>query len=501
MEPSGATDLAALAGALGTALALVAAQRALVLLGFAVLAAGETALGLLLLTAEEREALLSAGAGLLLFVAAAVLGLAAALVRFPSAVPVVVLLAAPFRVPVEVGDERVFLLLPLYGVLTAAVLAVVYRAARGERLSAPPKALAVPVAAFAALAGVSMLWAEDVRRASIDLVFFFFPFAALFAVVARAPLPRSVHAALAATVVALAAVFSVVGITQLWTGDLFFARDIEVANAYTSYDRVTSVFHDPSIYGRHLALAIVVLVVLLWFARVHGPIAAALIALLWAGLFVSYSQSSMVALFVAVLAVSLLAADRRSRRVLVVGAACFALVSVGLVVTMARDDSLRRVTSGRSDLVANTAAVVASHPAVGVGIGGEERASRAEAEERGTLGKASHTTPLTVAAELGAVGIAAYLLFLFAAGRALARIRAREPVLATGLAGILLVLVVHSLFYSGFFEDPLMWESLAVAGAALAAPAAVRERLPLAPWARPSRPRPAVADERPPARA
>ena len=221
---------------------------------------------------------------------------------------------------------------------------------------------------------------------------------ALFGVLARTTLTSWTRAGLAWTLLALASLFAVVGLSQLHTHDMYFAPDVEVANAYTTFTRVTSLFHDPSIYGRHLAVAIAVTVVLLWFKRVRLAVAIPLIAFIWAGLFVSYSQSSMFALFVTVLVVSLLAADRRSRRILVSAAAVAAVAATVVVGVFAWNHSLRDITSGRSDLVANTARVVAAHPIVGVGIGGEARASREEGKKHGTLAKPSHTTPLTVAA-------------------------------------------------------------------------------------------------------
>ena len=52
---------------------------------------------------------------------------------------------------------------------------------------------------------------------------------------------------------------------------------------------------------------------------------------------------------------------------------------------------------------------------------------------------------------------------------ALFRLAAHDRPLAFALGATLLVLFVHSLFYSGFFEDPLMWGSVALAAAGLAA--------------------------------
>ena len=44
-----------------------------------------------------------------------------------------------------------------------------------------------------------------------------------------------------------------------------------------------------------------------------------------------------------------------------------------------------------------------------------------------------------------------------------------DRVFGVGLAAVLLVLVVHSLLYAGFFEDPLTWGVLALVAAGLAA--------------------------------
>jgi len=471
MEPSPGVDVAAVTGGLAAALVVLAPRRSLLVLGIVAFAAAETALGLLLLSDAER-ATLTSSAGRPELLAPAVLALAAlavAFVRWPGAVPVALLAAAPFRVPVDVGDERVYLLLPLYGVLAAALAALAYRALVEEDGPRPPLLLAAPTAFVAGLAALSMLWADDVRAAGIDLVFFYLPFAVLFGVVARTRAARWTNGALAVTLIALAAFFALVGLVQVRTGDLPFARDIEVANEYTAYTRVTSLFHDPSIYGRHLAIALSLVIVCLWLERIRVVAAVPVLALIWAGLFVSYSQSSLVALFVAVLVISLLAAEPRARRILVTVSVAATIATVTIVSVLAWNESLRRATSGRSDLVANTAYVIAANPVVGVGIGGEERANREEGEKRGLLPKPSHTTPLTVAAELGALGVIAYVAFLVAAGRGLLLLHRLDRGLALSLAAALIVLVVHSLFYSGFFEDPITWGSIGLAAGTLGA--------------------------------
>ena len=69
------------------------------------------------------------------------------------------------------------------------------------------------------------------------------------------------------TLVALGTLFAAVGIWQAHTRTLFFGRDVEVANAYTSFFRVTSLFKDPSLYGRYLVVPIAVLLVAILVRR------------------------------------------------------------------------------------------------------------------------------------------------------------------------------------------------------------------------------------------
>ena len=83
------------------------------------------------------------------------------------------------------------------------------------------------------------------------------------------------------------------------------------SNANTDYFRVTSLFGDPSLYGRHVVLGIGVALTLLATRRWRTWPLIALIVLMWAGLLFSYSQSSMIALLVVTLALA--AGDRRRR--------------------------------------------------------------------------------------------------------------------------------------------------------------------------------------------
>ncbi|MCC6224095.1 MAG: O-antigen ligase family protein [Thermoleophilia bacterium] len=469
MEHADVASGAAIAGAAGVALLLMRRERGPLLAGLALLAGGMGGLAYALVPGGDLRALVDSPAriGAVCVLGVALVGLAVLLARLPALVPVCALAAAPFRVPVTIGEQEAFLLVPLYAVLAAAALAFLVRVLRGGELRPLPRPLAWPAAAFVGLSALSLLWAGDPRSGSIQLLFFLLPFGALLAVVARAPAAAWWSRSLAATLVVLACAFAVIGISQLWTERLYFARDLEVANAYTTYFRTTSLFADSSIYARQLVLAIVVLVVALWLARIRLALALALLALLWTGLFFSYSQSAMVALVVSTLAVSFVAADRTSRRALAAGALAVALAAGAFVGVVVRDQPLDRLTSGRSPLVAGTWNVFVDHPLVGVGVGSQPQASQERSGVKDRDKYASHTTPLTVAAELGVLGLAAHVAFLAGAARLLVTAFRRVPALGLGLGAVFLLLVAHSLFYSGFFEDPLTWGVLAVAAAVL----------------------------------
>jgi putative inorganic carbon (HCO3(-)) transporter len=481
MRHESLAQIAALVGAAGSALVLVPRpRRAALIAGFAALTAAEAMLAVALLPSHDLERLTSATGAAAVF-AAAVVAIAGgwALARYPDAVPVVILLAAPFRLPVDLGSQHAFLLLPLYVVLAAASLALLVRAVRGEDLVAVPMWIAAPAAALIGWMALSLLWAQDPEQGSILLLFFVFPFAALLAVVARSPFAEWLPRALAACVVGLALIFAVIGLYQAWTHTLVFAQDLRVANAYTTYFRVTSLFKDPSIYGRQLVLALSLLVVLLWICRVRLAIALPAAAVIFAGLYFSYSQSSLVVLFVTVLVATVVLADRWSRTFVAAIAISVALAAGAVALASARQDGLGRATAGRSRLLSVTTTVIRNHPVVGVGIGSQPLASKREAETRRRATKnASHTTPLTVFAELGVVGFLLYLAFLAGAVRLLWEAIRLERAVGLGLATGFLVLFLHSLFYSGFFEEPAMWGILGVAAMVVAVPKTTEVQVP-----------------------
>jgi O-antigen ligase len=491
MEHADTAQLAAVGGALGAVLVLLPGGRAarpLLLLGLALLAVVELALAWALGGGLLDRLSGATGIAALVVGVAAVLAAGAALVRWPAVVPLAVLVAAPLRPPLSFDSSSTFLvqiandgrlgrLLPLYFVLAAASVALAWRGLRGDDLRALPRTIALPAAAFFAFACCSLLWADDVEAGTNLLLFFTLPFVALLTTVARAHYPAWTPRWLAGTALAMGVIFAAVGLWQAATHELFFyAPNLAASNANTDYFRVTSLFGDPSLYGRHVMLAIAVALTLLATRRWRTWPLIGLVVVMWAGLLFSYSQSSMTALLVVTLALAVVTGDGRIRRAVALLAAAALLATCAYVAVQVADGkSLNRITSDRTERVQDATRVIEDHPIVGVGIGGQPRASRRIAHsDRPTQNFVSHTTPLTVFAELGVIGLLLYAWLLGAAAVLIWRVTRLDQALGLALGTALLGLFVHALFYSGFLEDPLTWLVIGIAAAYSAMPIAAK---------------------------
>src|SRR5262249_5933811 len=260
---------------------------------------------------------------------------------------------APFRIPVNLGSQHAFLLLPFYGVLAAGVLAFCWGLARAQP-RAISRFLAWPVAGFIALSAVSLLWSRDIQQGTIELGFSLFPLSALFAIVARSPFPSWLPRALGATLVGLTVVFALIGLYERATHTLLYAPTLEVENTFTSYFRVSSVFKDPSLFGRYLALGIAVTTAAYLLGRLRLGVAVAVVAVEYAAPWFSYPEASRVTIFVVVTGLALVIGSRGMRRIVLAVAAATVLAAAGAVTIHARKDSARKFTSDRSRLVAVT---------------------------------------------------------------------------------------------------------------------------------------------------
>lgn len=476
--------LAAVFGALSAPLLLVTGRRYAVLAGLATLALAEA----ILAASDHGVSPARAALGLIGLIGVAVATIV--FVRRPELVPLAVLIAAPFRLPFDFGaNHRFFIgltsngqigrLLPLYAVLAAAAVALGWRLVR-EREDLPelPREIVVPLAALSSFAAASVLWSSADAAAQNLLQYFLLPFVLLVAVVARSPFPAWMPRALGIAAVALASFFAAVGLIEEATQRLlFYTPAVQIGNTYSSFFRVTSLFRDPSLYGRHVVLGIAVVLAAAWYRKIGIALAVGLTAFLFAGLYFSYSQSSLVALSAVAIFISVVAGDRVVR-ILAAVAVVVALAGGGAyVVHTVQGTSTQRVTSDRSRRVQLTAKIFRQHPLVGVGLGSQPRASQAVSKNGGPPSTfVSHTTPLTVAAELGIAGLLLYVGLLVGAAKALLRTFRLDAALGLTLAAVFLGLFVHSVFYSGFFEDPMTWLVLGLTAACLCARSTVTIR-------------------------
>lgn len=455
-------------GALGLLALMVAAGRLSRIAGFAAWAFGMAALAVYLAPHGHRGAL--AGAAVVGLIGAA--AGAAILVRWPRVLPFVALALVPARIPVHVGETQANLLLPLYAVVAAAAFALFWSLPTEPRRAQELGPLAWPLGLWIGWTGLSLIWTKDLRQGAIELIFFVLPFGLLAVSLARLRWSPRGLAALLAQLTAMALVFAVVGLYQWFTRDVFWNPGVRISNAYAPFFRVNAVFYDPSVYGRFLAVAIVAIVVVVLYGVSPRLLAAATaaIGLIWAGLLVSFSQSSFAALIIGCLVATALVWRRRAIVLAVV--AIVAIAAVGLATPHIRHTLLNKTTSswdnatsGRASLVANGIRIAVHHPAAGVGVGGFKRAY---ADRTGLKGKepkraASHNSAVTVAAETGAPGLVLLVWLVVAALVATARAAGASHggKAAAWTCAAIAAIVAHSLFYAALFEDATFWGLLA----------------------------------------
>ncbi|MCC6829969.1 MAG: O-antigen ligase family protein [Thermoleophilia bacterium] len=498
-------EIASGAAAAGVALLFVPVPRipptARRLAGLVLLVAAWAALAATLLPDGEGQRVtdrLTTPAG----AAAAVAGIAAVLVlsavavrltlRWPTAWFVALGLALPVRIPVPIGGDDRNLLLPLYVVIAVGAAAFLWGRLRGRFTAAdePSTLLDIPLAAFLVYALASCVWSVDPEEAAVKLVFFYVPFTLLYLVVVALWRHGRALRALAWSTVCLAVPVAVLAVYQYAARDIFLNVRLQQANVYSRFFRSNAIFYDPNILGRYLVVAIVAIVAVAWLRPRPREIVVAVVLLvpLCAGLAVTFSRSSCLMLMLALALMSWRAFG--ARRTLAVGGATLAVLALGAFtasknVRKVVTDSgrLEKVSEGRFDLIRGGVEIWQEAPVHGAGLGGFENRYEAiltPAEQKRVRVVISHNTPVTVLSELGAVGFGLFVWLGIRLWRNLAdgaRL-ARDPerwaiwtILAL-VCGILL----HALFYAGFFEDPFLWALTAGAMVMAGAAGAVAKR-------------------------
>jgi O-antigen ligase len=404
-----------------------------------------------------------------------IVGLALVIDRRPELLALLVVLTLPFRVPISVGGTTSNLLVPLYVVVGAGVLAFIFRALR-RRIASPEEALPGPLwigrllALYVVLYALQAIYSADFEKALEQMVFFYVPFALLFCLLRGQRWTPELLRRCLLLLVGLALVFVLIGFVEYSTKSLLLNPKLIAENNVHTYFAINSVFFDPDIFGRFLALVMILVAAVLLYdpTRREQLAAAGILAVLWAGLVLTLSRSSLAALLVGL---GVLGAMRWDPRPMLAGAAIVLAIGIVLVAVSPRtfglNQGLNGASSGRAGLVSGGARLFGDRPVWGYGSGSFEKEYRRLNPATSQTLSASHTIPITIAAEQGVIGEIAYLALVIVAAVVLVR-GARRQAARAAVAAAFLALVFHTLLYADFLEDPVTWTLLGI-GVALAA--------------------------------
>ncbi len=407
--------------------------------------------------------------------------------RRPEAFPLLAIFALPFRLPIAADGRTVNLLIPLYLVVAAGTLTWLSQARserplkalahlpRGRSEWVSPRGLEWLLLATVALYAVQAIYSSDHAKAAENIAAFYVHFGLLFVLLRDVHWTRELLLRCLGVAVVEAILFAGVGFIEYERKSLFLNPKVVAANQYDNYFRVNSVFFDPSIYGRFLAIVMIQLTTVVLWSRERRVVLWGAVVLAWllAGLVTSFSESSIAALL---LGLAVLAAFRWDVRGTVYVAV--ALLAIAAVILAAAPASLHfglkgsggstnNATSGRTNLISGGLELFAKRPLEGYGPGSfeteYERHAKTSAENATS---ASHTIPVTVAAEQGIVGLALYAALLIVALFVLFAAAGRSPP-RIAIAASFAALLLHTWIYADFLEDPLTWTLLGI-GVALA---------------------------------
>ncbi len=425
--------------------------------------------------------------------AAAALGVAALLVvcalafafdRHPPLLAMLAVVALPFRIPISAGGTTNDLLLPLYVVVGAGALAYAFRLLRGEEAPRgaeirPPGWLERLIAIYIVLYAVQATYSSAFQPALQNMLFFYVPFALLYRLLLRLEWSPQLVRRCVQIVAVLALACAAVAFVEYATKHTYFSSRLAQENQLYVYFVANSVFRDPNVFARFLALVMVVLSVALIYERPARERAAVGVALvvLWVALVLSFSRSSMLALLVGL---AVLAANKwRPTRALVAVAVVIVLGAAAVAIsptTFGVNQGLNGVSAGRGSVLGGGMRLFGDRPLWGFGSGSFQTEYQRHHLGTGTL-TASHTIPVTIAAEQGLIGELVYLALVLVAIVGLLRGSSAAPARAA-IAAAFVALLVHTMLYADFLEDPFTWAFLGV-GMALAGPGrALREPAP-----------------------
>lgn len=401
--------------------------------------------------------------GVGLAIVAGLVALAAAFRRWIWAFPLAALIALPLRVPLQIGGETSSLLVPLYVVIGAGLIASAWGAPAGlgkGRVRDASVWVRRLLAAALVLYAIQSLYSLDVRNAIENAAFFFVPFASLLALLLEVQWTRQLLARALVVVGAMTMVLALIGIGEYFARHLILNQDLRAENSLHIYYRVNSLFRDPNIFGRYLALTLVALGGLLaWETdRRRAIAAAATAAVLVLALALSFSLTSFAALLVGLL---VLVWARLGTRVAVAAVAVTLVAGVAFeVIAGSSGTEVSSGGAGRQSLITGGIKLAKQRPAWGSGSGSFGEAFYTRIQQAKTT--TSHDTPIQVAAEQGAIGLLVYAALVVCALAVLFGGGVRGSPARSVIAALFVAMLVHTLGYASFLEDPATWAILAI---------------------------------------
>ncbi len=473
------TPAAGIVAGLGVAVLLVSSATALRIAGAVLLAIGAIPLALEtggLPIDPTAQPLIAAAIAVGAVVALAAATLTA--LRWPWLVPIAALVVG-LRIPLRVPPEPIDHLAPLALILAAGLLALIIASIRGTAEPTRLGPVGWTLAAIVLIAASSIAWSQDIDASVYAVSAFILPLGLLAALTGTLlPIPPLTRV-LPWVLVSVAVLLALVAVWQVANQELFWNEKLMRTNAYGGIFRANSLLFDPSLFGRVEVLALITIVGLLLFGRPRLTLIAAAAGgvVVFAGLVLSYSQSSFVALAAGLLTLAAMA--WRWRALILVGALGVVLAIGVLALPQGRavlDQPASQLTSARIGLAERSLVLFEERPIAGSGL-------NAFATATGKRKAAPHNVIAGTAAELGVIGLLALAALLASVVWAM---RTRRPdadrTTHLILTALFVTILVHAVAYDTFLADPATWVVIALlatgAGrAAIGEPAPLFERV------------------------